>query len=69
MSENDAILIGAQEIARFMRISLAQLARIRARYPDIPIHQDTPKAQLCADKETLATWQRNLYAQPIRTEI
>lgn len=65
MSENDAILMGAQEIARFMRVSPAQLSRMRARYPDIPIHQETPKAQLCADKEALAAWQKKLYAQAV----
>jgi hypothetical protein len=65
MSENDAILMGAQEIARFMRVSPAQLSRMRAKYPDIPIHQETPKAQLCADKEALAAWQRKLYAHAV----
>lgn len=60
MSENDAILVGANEIAGFMRISLTGLARLREKYSDIPIHQESPKAQLWADKETLAIWQRKL---------
>ncbi|WP_306548079.1 hypothetical protein [Desulfobulbus sp.] len=68
MSENDAILMGALEIAKFMRISPAQLSRMRAKYPEIPIHQETPKAQLCADKEVLAAWQRKLYAHTIQTD-
>lgn len=68
MSENDSILMGAQEIAKFMRISTAQLSRMRAKYPEIPIHQETPKAQLCADKEALAAWQRKLYAHTIQTD-
>jgi len=68
MSENDAILVGANEVAQFMRVSLTGLRRLRSRYPDIPLYQDGARGQLCADKEALAQWQRRLYAQRIELD-
>lgn len=63
MSENDAILVGANEVAQFMRVSLTGLSRLRSKYPDIPLYQDGERGQICADKETLAQWQRQLYTK------
>lgn len=68
MSENDAILVGANEVAQFMRVSLTGLRRLRSRYPDIPLYQDGARGQLCADKEALSQWQRRLYAQRIELD-
>ena len=65
MSENDEILIGKQEIATFMRISIRSLQRMRDKHPDIPLYQDGARGQLCADKMTLANWQRTLYSKPM----
>lgn len=62
MSENEAILVGVDEISRFMRVSPTNLRRLRKKYTDIPIHQESPTAQLWADKETLSSWQRQLCA-------
>lgn len=65
MSENDAILVGANEVAQFMRVSLTGLRRLRSRHPDIPLYQDGARGQLCADKEVLAQWQRRLYTKTV----
>jgi len=62
MSENDAILVGANEIATFMRISLRGLSELRDQHKDIPIYKKGKRGQLCADRETLGTWQRRLYS-------
>jgi len=62
MSENEAVLIGSGEIARFMRISETSLSRLRRRHVDIPIYQEGKRGPLCADKETLAGWQKRLYS-------
>ncbi len=64
MSENEAVLIGIGEIARFMRISEASLAlaRLRKRHKDIPLYQEGKRGQVCADKAALSSWQRKLYA-------
>jgi hypothetical protein len=61
MSENDAVLIGKDEVAAFLRVSPRKVDEWRNRYPDMPVFCESKGSRLCADKETLARWQRSLF--------
>ena len=62
MSENDAVLIGMDEIATFLRVSRRKVLEWRDRYPDMPIFSEGKGSRLCADKEKLGRWQRGLFS-------
>jgi len=64
MSENDAVLIGWKEISTFLRISERKAMEWRDNYPDMPLWSERRGARVCADKETLAAWQRRLFSCP-----
>jgi hypothetical protein len=63
MSENDAVLIGMKEIACYLRVSEKKVVEWRAKYPDMPVFSEGKGARLCADKERLGTWQRQLFCR------
>lgn len=62
MSENEAVLIGKDEIAGFLRVSVRKVDEWRSRYPEMPVFAESRGSRLCADKEALARWQRGLFA-------
>jgi hypothetical protein len=63
MSENDAVLIGMKEIAAFLKVSRRKVMEWRHKYTDMPIYTESSGSMLCADKELLSTWQRQLFAR------
>ncbi len=62
MSENEAVLIGMKEVASFLRVSEFTVRSWMEKYDDMPVYQERPGARLCADKEALSAWQRQLYS-------
>jgi hypothetical protein len=55
---NDAVLIGQDEICRFMRLGRTKVDGLRRRYADLPIVQESPRSLWMADREALREWQR-----------
>ena len=58
---NDAVLIGKQAVADFLGVSPRKVDEWREKYIDMPVWAEARGSRLCADKETLATWQRKLF--------